>query len=109
MEQSEIRGFPGASVVKNPPAVQETQEGQVQSWRGHGNPLEYSCLGNPMERGAWWIIVHRVAKSWTQLKRLSTHAYIHKSFPGGSVVKNQPANAGDTGDKDSVPGSGRSP
>ena len=32
-----------------------------------GNPLQYSCLGNPMERGAWWATAHRVAKSWTQL------------------------------------------
>ena len=30
---------------------------------GNGNPLKYSCLENPMERGAWWAIVHRVAKS----------------------------------------------
>ena len=31
---------------------------------GHGNSLQYSCLENPMNRGAWWAIVHRVAKSW---------------------------------------------
>ena len=36
---------------------------------GHGNPLQYSCLENPTERGAWWATVHGVAKSWTQLKR----------------------------------------
>ena len=34
---------------------------------GNVNPLQYSCLENPMDRGAWWTIVHRVAKSWTQL------------------------------------------
>ena len=33
--------------------------------RGHGNPLQYSCLENPMDRGAWWATVHRVRKSWT--------------------------------------------
>ena len=33
--------------------------------RGHGNPLQYSNLGNPMDRGAWRAIVHGVAKSWT--------------------------------------------
>ena len=33
--------------------------------RGHGNPLQYSCLENSMGRGAWWATVHRVAKSWT--------------------------------------------
>ena len=35
---------------------------------GHGHPLEYSCLENSMERGAWWATVHRVAKSQTRLK-----------------------------------------
>ena len=40
------------------------------------NPLCYSCLENPMDRGAWWAAVHRVAQSWTRLKRLSMHAYI---------------------------------
>ena len=39
---------------------------------GHGNPLQYSCLENPKDRGAWWVTVHRVAKSWTRLKQLST-------------------------------------
>ena len=37
---------------------------------GHGNPLQYSCLDNPMDRGAWQV--HRIKKSWTGLKRLST-------------------------------------
>ena len=35
---------------------------------GNGNPLQYSCLENPMARGTWQATVHRVAKSWTQLK-----------------------------------------
>ena len=39
------------------------------------NPLQYSCLENPMDRRAWWATVHGVAKSWTRLKRLSTHAH----------------------------------
>ena len=37
---------------------------------GHNNPLQYSCLENSMDRGAWWATVHRVAKNWTQLKQL---------------------------------------
>ena len=37
------------------------------SGEGNGNPLQYSCLENPMDRGAWWAIVHRVAKSQTLL------------------------------------------
>ena len=55
--------------VKNLPAMQETQ---VQSLRrspggGDGNPLQYSCLENPMDKGAWWATVHGVVKSWTRL------------------------------------------
>ena len=34
---------------------------------GNGNPLQYSCLENPMGRGAWWVTVHGVAQSWTRL------------------------------------------
>ena len=44
--------------------------------KGSGNPLHYSCLENPVDRGAWWVAVHRVAQSWTRLKRLSMHACI---------------------------------
>ena len=43
---------------------------------GNGNPLQYSCLENPVDRGAWWAAVHGVAQSRTQLKRLSMHACI---------------------------------
>ena len=39
----------------------------ISPGRGDGTPLQYSCLENPMERGAWWAIVHGVAKSQTQL------------------------------------------
>ena len=46
--------------------------------REHGNLLQYSCLENPMDRGAWWSTVHRVTKSWTWLKRLSTHAHANE-------------------------------
>ena len=40
---------------------------------GHGNPLQYCCLEKPKDRGAWWAMVYRVAKSWTWLKHLSVH------------------------------------
>ena len=39
---------------------------------GNGNPLQYSCLANPMDRGAWWAAISGVAQSQTQLKRLSS-------------------------------------
>ena len=65
------RGFPGGSVVKNPPA-NAGDLGSIPGSRrspggGNGNPLQYSCPGNPVDRGAWWATVHGVAKSWTQL------------------------------------------
>ena len=67
-------------VVKNPPANAGDMRhtglipGSGRSpGEGHGNPLQYSCLENPEDRGAWQAIVHSVAQSQTQLKRLSTH------------------------------------
>ena len=69
-----IQGFPGGAVVKNPAADQGDagDEGSVPGSgrspeEGNGQPLQYSCLGKPMNRGAWWVTVHEAAKSWTQL------------------------------------------
>ena len=45
--------------------------------RGHGDPLQYSCLENHMDRGTWLATVCRVAKSWKELKRHSTQACMH--------------------------------
>ena len=47
---------------------------------GHGNPLQNSCMENPTDKGAWWATVHRVSKSRTQLKRLSTHACLKQTL-----------------------------
>ena len=60
-----------AQLVKNPPAMQETQVRSL-GWEdppggGNGNPLQYSHLGNTMDRGTWWATVHGVAKSQTGL------------------------------------------
>ena len=60
------RGFPDSSVIKNPPA-NAVDSGLIlglgrSPGRGNGNPLQYSCLGNPMDRGAWRATVHGVAK-----------------------------------------------
>ena len=47
---------------------------------GHGNPLQYSCLGNPMDRGTWWAAVPRVTKSQTRLKPTSQTCDEHSGF-----------------------------
>ena len=51
--------------------------GSIPGWgrspgEGNGNALQYSCLEDSMDGGAWWVTVHRVAKSQTRMKRLST-------------------------------------
>ena len=58
-------------MVKNPPANAGNirDVGSVPGWGrspggGHDNPLQYSCLENPKDRGAWWTTGHRVEKSW---------------------------------------------
>ena len=64
----------GAKMVKNPPANAGDSGGEgliPRSGRspgvGNGNPLQYSCLENPMDRGTWWATVYGVAKNQTQL------------------------------------------
>ena len=66
----DYKGFPGGSVVKNQPAnAGDTGDRGLIPGRspggGHGNPLQYSCLENPMDRGAWRATDHKVRKSWT--------------------------------------------
>ena len=57
-------GFPGVSVVKKPPANARDSGSILGAGRspgeGNDNPLQYSCLGNPIDRGAWWATVHAV-------------------------------------------------
>ena len=69
-----IHCVPGGSVVKNPAAsARDTGDtDSIPGWgrslgEGNGNPLQYSCLENSMDRGAWWATVHGVTKSQTQL------------------------------------------
>ena len=71
-------------MVKNAPANagDKRDSGSIpELGRFHGeensNPLQYSCLENPMDKGAWWVIVHRVAKRRTLLKQ--EHAHMHIS------------------------------
>ena len=68
------QGFPGGSVVR------QCRRRRFDPWVGKipwrsGNPLQCSCLENPMDRGAWWATVHGVAPSPIRLKRLGTHTH----------------------------------
>ena len=69
--------FPSGSAVKNPPAKAGDVSLIPGSGRapgeGNGNSLQYSCLGNSMDRGALWAIVHRVAKESDTTKYIHTH------------------------------------
>ena len=76
-------GFPGDSVVKNPPAnAGDTGDaGLIPGLErspgvGNGNRLQYSCLEYSMDRGVWWATVRRVAKSQIRLKQLSMHTCV---------------------------------
>ena len=61
--------FPGGSVVKKPSAnagdTSSIPRLRRSPGEGNGNSLQYSCLENPVDRGAWWVTVHRVAESDT--------------------------------------------
>ena len=102
-----------------------------------GYPFQYSCLENPMDRGAWQATVHRVTKSWTWLKQpsmhtwsdytsfrfhfaeylgfvfyLSSHYFPSSRHPTGITAvhnKESALNAGDTGETGLIPGSGKFP
>ena len=80
-------GFPGGSDSKES-ACNEGDPSSIpglgrSSGEGNGNPLQYSCLDNSMDRGAWWTIVLGVAKSWTGLSDI----YCFRSiFPAHSEV-----------------------
>ena len=90
-----INGFPGGSVAKNMSA-NAGDSGLIpglgrSSGEGNGKPLHYSCLENPIDRGAWRATVHRVAKSRAQL---NTHACVglgHSSE--GASIRNTQTNS----------------
>ena len=75
-------GFPGGSVVKNLPA-NAGDTGSISDpgrspGEGNGNPLQYSCLENLRDGGAWWATVHGVAKSQTRLRDFTfTFTFMH--------------------------------
>ena len=86
--QAKEMDFPGGASNKEP-ACQSRRHKRCRFdpwvWRSlggqHGNPLHYSCLENPMDRGAWQVTVHRVTQSWTWLKWLSMQT--DKTHDGG--------------------------
>ena len=96
------RGFPGGSVIKNQPAMQELQETQVQclGWGRspegrNGNPFQDCCLENPKDRGPWWATVPGVtdldmikttSHAWPQLGRGREGVWTHDSGPSHDHV-----------------------
>ena len=78
----QVKGFPGGTSGKEP--IYQCREHKRHRfnpwvrkipWRRARNPLQYSCLENPRDKGAWWATVHGVEKSQTRLKRPSTRTY----------------------------------
>ena len=69
---------------------------QTQVWSssggGHGNPLQYSCLENPMDRGAWQATFHGVTKSWTWLKQIHSSDEHLGWFPILAIINNTAMN-----------------
>ena len=102
-------GFPGGTVIQNPPANAEDVSSVPGSGRspgvGNGNALQYSCLENSMDRGAWWATVPELSKSLENSSSTQLKKKIIGGFPGGSAVKKSPVNAENEG---SIPGLGRS-
>ena len=108
--------FQVALALKGPPAMQEMREMRVPSlggkipWRGHGNPLQYSCPENPLDRGAWRAIVHGVAELDTTESTQHTRGQRHTELLAPdeqeacrlplapSCSTPPPRGAGDTGD-----------
>ena len=87
-------GFPGGSVVKKITSnAGDTGDGSSipglgrSPGGGYSNPLQYSRLENPMGKGAWWAIVHRVTKSQTRLKQLSTHTRLPGELKLFTIMK----------------------
>ena len=96
-ELNESVGFSDRASVMNQPANQyrrHKRRGSIlglgrTSGKGNGNSLQYSCLVNPMDRGAWWATVHGVAKSRTWLKRLSSAQWINRKLSQENLRENE--------------------
>ena len=87
------QGFPGGASAKEPACQCGRRRrrgfnpciGKIPWSGGRGNPLQYSCLENPMDRGAWRATAHRVSESQTQLKRLSKHTHVKGSSKSDAI------------------------
>ena len=84
-------GFPGGSDSKES-ACNEGDPGSIPGsgrspGEGNGNPLQYSCLENPMDRGAWWATVHGVAKSRTRLSNFTLYTHILFHYDLAQVIE----------------------
>ena len=84
-----VLSFPGGSVVENPLAS-SADMGSIPGLgrspgEGNGNPVQYSCLGNPRDRGAWWATVLGVVRELDTTKRLSSNGtelpYTYRQLP----------------------------
>ena len=87
---ADFLGFPGGSHSKMESAYNARDLGSIPGsgrspGEGNGNPPQYSCLENSMDRGAWQATVHGVAKSWTQLSN-SPHTHTHTHTHTASLL-----------------------
>ena len=85
-------GFPGsldskASIVPNAGDLGLIPGSGRVPGEGNGNPLQYSCLENPMDRGAWWATVHGVTESWTRLSDFSSLHFITYTEENSATLK----------------------
>ena len=88
-------GFPGGSVIKNPPV--SAGEAEMWVWSlvrnrnspgiGNSKPLQYSCLENFMDRGAWQAMIHWVGKSWTRLSDWAQWTEVYDEWIVHSIMK----------------------
>ena len=84
-----LRASQVAPIVKNPPANAGDirDAGSIPGLGrspgvGNSNPLQYSCLENPMDRGAWWAIIHRIAQSQSRLSDLAHYSIYSYNVEG---------------------------